>query len=148
MTDTITFEAVAHINNSPEEVMNYISDVRNRPLFTSALKSIDNIEGDPAGEGATWTWQWLSLGMVFEGTARCTKKEAGRLYSFESEGGIKSAWTYTAQAKDGGTELEVHVDWEMPESFLSHLTTDDALAKLRDTEVESAIANLKIVLDK
>ncbi len=148
MTDTRTFDVVAQIDNSPEEVMNYVSDVRNRPFFISSLKSVDDINGDPAGEGTTWTWKWLALGMIFEGTARCIKKEPGRLYAFESEGGIKSSWTYSAEAKKTGTELRVHVDWEVPENVRPRLPTDDALQKLRNAEVENAVLNLKTILDK
>ena len=65
------------------------------------------------------------------------------MYAFESQGGIKSSWTYTAEAKDAGTELKVHVDWEVPESARSRLPTDEVLQELRDAGVELHLAGFK-----
>ena len=90
-------EAVVEIDNNPEAVIDYISDVRNRPMFLPSLKSVDNVQEDPSGVGTSWNWVWVALGMEFEGTARCTGQQPGASYSFESQGGIQSNWTYTAE---------------------------------------------------
>ncbi len=145
---TRQFEVAATIDNTPEAVVDYIADVRNRPLFLSSLKSVDQIQGEPDAEGTSWSWKWVSLGMEFQGTARCTKKEPGRLYAFESEGGIKSSWTYTASKSNGGTEILLQVQFEVPERVLPHLPTDEVLGRLRRTEAEHAIQNLKTILDR
>ena len=148
MTDTRKFQAVMRINNTPEEVIDYVSDVRNRPFFISPLKSVEVLAGDPTGSDAKWHWAWSALGMMFEGTAHCTAKEPGRRYSFETEGGIRSEWTYSAEPKGQETELTVQVQFEMPEGALSTLPTDEVLSRLRQTEVDNSTQNLKIILDR
>lgn len=140
-------EAVVQINNTPEAVIDYISDVRNRSLFLPSLKSVENVQEDPSGVGTSWTWKWVALGMEFEGTARCTECQAGKCYSFESQGGINSNWTYTAESNDGGTELRVEVEYEVPERAVSILPTEDVLERLRHSEIEHASQNLKTILD-
>ena len=47
-------EAVVQINNTPEAVIDYISDVRNRSLFLPSLKSVENVQEDPSGVGCHW----------------------------------------------------------------------------------------------
>src|SRR5262245_20156667 len=93
-------KATGVIDNTPEAVLGYIADVRNRTFFLPSLKAISNIKGEPASEKTTWTWTWVLMGMEFSGTGRSVTYEPGKVYSFKSEGGIESTWTYTV-APDG-----------------------------------------------
>ena len=108
-------ETSVHIDNTPSEVMNYIADVRNRPLFLGPLKSIDDIQGEPSAKGTRWKWTWVALGMEFEGTGECLEHDAGSRYAFRTTGGITSTWTYEAQPERDGVKLRIAVDFEVPE---------------------------------
>ena len=82
-----TFELTAQIANTPEAVIDYVSQVRNRPLFFPSLKSISDVKGDPKSVGTSWKWTFATLGMEFQGTGRCLQHVPGKLYSFSTEGG-------------------------------------------------------------
>jgi carbon monoxide dehydrogenase subunit G len=141
-------EVSTSINNKPEAVMSYIADVRNRPLYLAPLKTVTDIKGDPAGVGTTWKWVWVSLGMEFQGTAKCLKSEPGKVYSFKTEGGLSSTWTYTAQPEGEGTKLTIRVDYDVPESARSRLPAASVTDSIKKAETERVVQNLKVILDK
>lgn len=141
-------EANASINNKPEAVMSYIADVRNRPLYLPPLKTVSDIKGDPAGVGTTWKWVWVSLGMEFQGTGRCLKYEPGKVYSFKTEGGLSSTWTYTAQPEGDGTRLTIRVEYDVPESAKGRLPAVSVTDSIKKAETERVVQNLKVILDQ
>jgi hypothetical protein len=145
---TRTVQLTGHIENTPEAVTAYIADVRNRPLYLPSLKAVSDIQGDPAAAGTTWTWTWVAPGFEFEGIARCLAYEPGRLYSFKSEGGIESTWTYRVKPEGDGTRLDLEVDYTLPERALPRITSESVVAGLEKSEAERAIQNLKTILDR
>jgi carbon monoxide dehydrogenase subunit G len=141
-----SIDATAHIKNTPEAVIAYIADVRNRPLYLPSLKSVSDIKEGPSG--TTWKWTFVALGMEFQGTGRVVKHEPGRLYSFTTEGGIISTWVYRAEPERKGTKLTVHVDYDVPERARPRLPSDAIGDAMKKTEAERAIQNLKLILDQ
>jgi carbon monoxide dehydrogenase subunit G len=139
-------EGSAQINNTPDAVLAYIADVRNRTFYLPSLKSVKDIKGDPAGASATWSWTWVLLGVEFEGTAKALAYEPGKRYSFKTEGGIESTWTYTAAPAGGGTQLTIQVEYKAPDSVLGRLRGGSAAA--HKAEVEHVVHNLKTILDQ
>jgi carbon monoxide dehydrogenase subunit G len=141
-------EVTASIDNTPEAVMIYIADVRNRPFYLPSLKSVSDIKPNPSGPGTTWKWTWVALGMEFEGVGKCVKHEPGHLYSFQTKGGIASTWTYTAEPEGQGTKLTIHVDYEVPERARPRLPADKVGDAMKKTEADRVIQNLKVILDR
>ena len=145
---TKTFEIRQQIEAPPAEVLEYIADPRNRPAYFPHLKSITDIKGEPTAVGTSWKWTFTYLGLNFEGNGRCLKHDKGKVYSFTTEGGIKSTFTYEAVAAGNGTDLLVKLEYEVPERAISVLPVDDIAIKLRQTEAEKALQNLKTILEK
>ena len=138
--------AQVQINNSPQAVIEYIANTENRSLYLSSLKSISNIEGESVG--GSWTWCWTLLGIDFEGTAACTQHEAGQCYVFETKGGIESTFTYRTEADGEGTQLSMQVNFDLPESALSHAGINNWLASSKQQEADATLENLKTILDQ
>jgi carbon monoxide dehydrogenase subunit G len=145
---TKTFEIEQQIAAEPKEVIEYVADPRNRPAFFPHLKSITDIQGAPTAEGTSWKWTFTFLGLSFEGRGRCLKHDPGKLYSFTTEGGIKSTFTYEAQPANLGTNLKVKLEYEVPEKAISVLPVEDVAIKMRQAEAEKALTNLKTILEK
>ena len=133
------------IDNTPEAVLAYVADVRNRTFYLPSLKAITNIKGDPASASTTWTWTWVLLGMEFVGTGRSVAYQPGKLYSFKSEGGIESTWTYTVAPEGKGTRLTIQVEYQPPTSVLGRLRGDSQ--GRHQAEVDHVLQNLKAILD-
>jgi carbon monoxide dehydrogenase subunit G len=133
------------ISNTPDAVLGYIADVRNRTFFLPSLKSVANVKGEPASATTTWTWTWVLLGMEFVGTGRSVAYQPGKSYSFKTEGGIQSTWSYTVAAEGKGTRLTVQVDYEPPSGVLARLRGDPQAR--HQAEVDHVLQNLKAILD-
>ena len=142
-----TVEVGTHIRNTPEEVIRFISDVRNRKQYVDALKEVSNVQGD-AGLGQTWSWKFVALGHEFGGTGRCTQYEPGKLYAFETTGGAQSTWTYRAEPEGDGTKLSLNVKYTVPDDLLAQLPPDADPEAMEKTEADSVFAKLQAILNK
>ncbi len=143
-----TFEVTAQIANTPESVIDYVSEVRNRPLFFPSLKSISDVKGDPRSVGTSWTWTFATLGMEFQGTGRCLEHVPGKLYSFSTEGGIESKFTYQTEPHDGGTLLTIRLEYSVPETARPKLPAESVSKAMMKAEAERVVQNLKSILDQ
>jgi carbon monoxide dehydrogenase subunit G len=141
-------DVTAHIHNTPEAVLSFIADVRHRTRYVSSLKALTDVRGDPSAVGTTWKWKFGILGREFEGTGRCLKYEPGKLYSFQTEGGLASTWTYRAEPDEGGTKLSVHVEFEAPADLAGALPPPEVVEKMKRAEGDLVIQNLKAILDR
>ncbi len=138
--------ASGHIDNTPEAVLGYIVDVRNRTFYLPSLKEISEVQGDPASGRATWKWTWVLLGMEFVGRARSVDYQPGKSYSFRTEGGIESTWTYTVESEGSGTRLNVRVEYQPPTGVLSRLRGDPQAR--HQAEANLVLHNLQTILDR
>ncbi len=146
--ETAKAEINVHINNTPEGVMEYIADVRNRPLFLSVLKSVTDIKGDPSAVGTSWKWTAAGLGMEFEGVGRCVEYKPGQLYVSKTEGGIEGAVTYRVQREAQGTKLTIESEYGIPGKISSRLPVQKVVELLTRTEAERVGESLKVILDR
>jgi hypothetical protein len=143
-----SIDVSATIHNTPEAVMNYIANVRNRPFYLASLKAVSDIREAPGQVGTRWKWTWSALGLEFEGTGTCLAYEAGKLYSFRTEGGISSTWTYKAEPEGAGTKLSIRVEFQVPERARSVIPIGAAAESMKKTEAERVVQNLKHILDR
>jgi hypothetical protein len=134
------------INNTPEAVLGYVADVRNRTFFLPSLRSLTHTGGDPAGTNTTWQWTWSLLGIDFVGTGRSLEYQPGKLYSFKTEGGLESTWTYGVAPEGAGTRLHIQVEYKAPDKLLPQLAGSSQAR--HQAEVERVIGNLKTILDR
>jgi carbon monoxide dehydrogenase subunit G len=146
--ETKKFEISALIANTPEAVIDYVADPRNRPLYFPSLKSITDVKGDPRAVGTSWKWTFATLGMEFQGTGRCLKYEPGKLYSFRTEGGIDSTFTYEARPEGQGTRLTIRLEHGIPEAAKPRLPAESVGEAMKKAEAERVIQNLKAILDR
>jgi carbon monoxide dehydrogenase subunit G len=143
-----TIERRLHIDNTPDAVMGYVSDVRNRPMYIPHLSEVSEIEGEPTAAGTRWKWTFSALGLDFEGQAHCTESLPGRRYVSVTEGGIQSTWTYDAEPAGEGTDLTVRLEYEVPTIAIPVLPVGSAVEALRNAEADRLVQNLKEILDR
>src|SRR5258705_1859172 len=93
-----TVEVSIQINNTPEAVLAYVADVRNRQYYLASLKSITDVhDAGDYGAGTSWTWTWQALGLDLQGKAECLEYQPGKQYRFRTQGGLASTWTYRVE---------------------------------------------------
>ncbi len=135
------------INKSPAEVIRFIADVRNRAQYQPALKDISDFQGNPEEVGSSWHWKWAFGDKHLEGTGRCSAYEAGKRYTFVTEGTIASTFDYQAAAEGSGTKLDVNVEVDVPAELASEQEAP-MLVKLAEQKGQESLARLKALLEK
>jgi uncharacterized membrane protein len=134
------------VDATPDDVMEYIADVRNHPAFIGPLKSVDDLEGDPREPGTSWTWKFVMGGVELVGDAETVAYEPARSFSYRTTSGALSTFLYRAIPDGGGTRVSLEVDYELPETVLGRVERS-VLEKLNDSDAQRAVENLKAILD-
>jgi len=137
----------AVINNKPDQIMNYIADVKNHPAFIGPLKSVANLNGDPRQAGTSWDWTFVMAGVEFSGRAETVSYEGGRKFSYKTTTGVLSTFTYSAEPQGSGVKVTVDVTYEVPQALLSRMQAA-VVEKLNEAEGSRAVENLKAILDQ
>jgi uncharacterized membrane protein len=136
-----------HVGVDPGEVMEYISDVGNHPAFITALKTVSNIQGDREEPSHQWNWVFSMAGVDMTGGAETTRYEAGKVFAYKTTGDIAAEFTYAAAPADGGTDLTIEVDYEVPDNALAAIADRTIIERLNDNIAAAAAENLKVILE-
>jgi carbon monoxide dehydrogenase subunit G len=137
---------VASIKANPSKVIDYIANVKNHPAFISALKSVENLHGDPKHTGENWDWTFVMGGVEIQGKAETADYSEGKHYSFKTNGGIESTFSYSAEPEAGGTRLTLDVSYEIPKNVLAKMVDKAVIERLNDQEGDRAVENLQAIL--
>jgi uncharacterized membrane protein len=134
------------VQASPDDVIEYIADVRNHPAFIGPLKAVDNVQGDPREPGTSWNWTFIMGGVELVGDAETVAYEPARRFSYRTTSGALSTFVYSAQRDGAGTRVSLEVDYELPHTALGRMEAA-VLEKLNDSDAQRAVDNLKVILD-
>jgi len=137
----------AVINNTADQIMNYIADVKNHPAFIGPLKSIANLNGDSKKAGTSWDWTFVMGGVEFSGRAETVRFESGKTFSYRTTTGIQSTFTYSAEPQGNDVKVTVDVTYDVPQTLLSKMQAS-VVEKLNEAEGSRAVENLKAILDQ
>jgi uncharacterized membrane protein len=135
------------VDAPPDEVIEYIADVTNHPAFIPPLNAVTDLDGDPRKPGTTWTWSYAMAGVELQGQAKTLDYEPGRLFSFQTSGGIGSTFVYSVQPQDSGTELIAEVEYEMPQTVLARALDAAAVERMNEGVADSGAENLKAIFE-
>lgn len=137
---------VVSIKADPAKVIEYISNVKNHPAFLSALKSVENISGDPKQAGTSWDWTFMMGGVELKGKGETADYVSGKRYSFKTTSGIQSTFVYAVEPENDGSRLTMDVTYEAPNNVLSKIADKAVIERLNDEDGEKAVENLKAIL--
>ncbi len=137
-------EGSIHINVSPERVMEALLDVAAAPEWTPSLEKVWDVQGH--GLGCTYQWRYKMGGMSFEGSTEITEATADRMV-MKTTGGIPSTWTWTLTPANGGTDLQVTVEYTVPGSVLGAIANKLVIERQNQKETDQTLANLKARLE-
>lgn len=126
----------------------FIADPEKAPVFVSSLHSITTVAVDPKGVGNKWNWEYDMFGVPLTGLAECIEYDKPNRYVWRSSGGADSTWTYSFKEADGGTEIALTIEYQVPQAVLGGKIADKLIVeKLNEHEAENAFKNLKTVLE-
>jgi uncharacterized membrane protein len=133
------------INAPVEKVYEFLANPENLPAVWPSLVEVKNVKWDPSGKHS-FDWTYKMVGIHFHGHADTTQVEKSRRVVSKNEGGIASTFHYTYESKNGGTQLGLRVEYEMPNKVLAKLA-EPLVTRLNERETETFLNNVKMVME-
>ena len=127
-----------------DKVFSYISDPKSELEFIPSITDIRDITGQGVGQRYGWTYKMM--GISFKGDGEVIEYTPNERYVHRSSGGIVSTWTYTFSPEEGGTRLNVVIEFTIPVPVLGKIG-EPLLLRGSQREADYAMANLKDILE-
>ena len=139
-------ERTGTINAPVEKVFAYIKDPSNNVEWIPSQIEVTDLTRTEEGVGSHYRWVYKLAGMRFEGDSTCTEYVPNQRLVTESKGGIVSTWTYAFQPHDGGTRLNLVLEYTVPIPVLGKVA-ERLVLRQNEREADLAIANLKAIME-
>jgi len=111
-----------HVGASPETVFDLIADPSRGPEWQTLLADMGEIAGRPGGVGSSYTGHYRVAGRRLEGRFVVTAAERP---SFHQAAGTTrggwARWTTTIEPADGGADVRVSLEFELPGELVGSL---------------------------
>jgi uncharacterized protein YndB with AHSA1/START domain len=134
------------INNSinisapVEKVFAYVTDLMNSTEWFVGMTEVTDVTGSGVGQHFHWKYNMLGVPLRGEGTVREHVPNERRVT--EGKGGITSTWTFTFAPDEGGTKLDLELDYTIPVPVLGKLA-EKLVLKRNQREADLSMENLK-----
>lgn len=133
-------EEQIHIDISAQKVMATLLDVRSADKWTPNLKRVTNVRGQGVGCSYQWEYKigkWPSIRGETE-IVNVTNSE----FIMKTTGAILSTWIWTLYPSNGGTDLQVVVEYSVPGIF------GGLVDRINQKTAPETLQSLKVWLEK
>ena len=127
-----------------EKVFSYISNPNNELESIPSITDIRDVTGE--GLGRKWGWTYKMVGFSLKGESEVIEYIPNQRLVHKSKGGIESTWTYTFNPENGGTRLNVVVEYKIPIPVLGKVGERMVLNRT-EREADLAMTNTKESLE-
>jgi uncharacterized membrane protein len=133
-----------HINVPVQKVYDYLAKQENQPDWIPSMVEVWDTS-EPA-VGSTFKWKYKMAGVLLEGETEVTEVVPNKRLRTISKGSVSSDWLFMMEAKDGGTELRLTIDYKVPMPVLGKLA-EKIVWKRNEREADLAMENIKVTLE-
>ena len=91
----------------------------NLPEWFVGMTGVSDVSGSGVGQHSRWTYSMI--GIPFSGESELTEYVLNQRSVSKQEGGITSIITWTFAPHEGGTKLDMHIDYTIPVPVLGKL---------------------------
>jgi len=129
-----------NINAPVEKVFAYITDPMNILEWLVGVVEVTDVTGSGAGQHYQWKYNMLGVPLRGETTVREHVPNERRVT--EGRGGATSRWTLTLAPHEGGTKLDLEIDYTIPVPVLGKLA-EQLVLKRNQREADLSMENIK-----
>ncbi len=128
------------INAPVEQVFTYIDDLMNQMEWLPSIMEIKDVTGSGVGQHHRWTYKMA--GIRLQGETTVTEHIPNQRMVMQSKGGAVSTWIFTFEPHDGGTKLNLDIEYTIPVPVLGKLA-EKLVLRRNEREADLAMANIK-----
>lgn len=136
----VKVEKTITINAAVEKVFAYMEDPMSNLEWLPSMLEVKDVTGQ--GVGSHFRWAYKMAGVRLEGKTTVTELIPNERIVTQSKGGAVSTWTFAFEPHDGGTKLNLVVEYTVPVPVLGKLA-EALVLKRNERETDLAVANIK-----
>jgi uncharacterized membrane protein len=115
------------INSPVEKVFAYIDDITTSPEWLPSMMEVSDVAG--SGVGQHYRWKYKMAGVPLNGESTVIEH-------------VNAHWIYTFAPDDGGTKLDIEIEYSIPVPVLGKLA-EKLVLKRNEREADMAMENVK-----
>jgi uncharacterized membrane protein len=128
------------INAPVEKVFNYIADPMNNLEWVPSVMEIKDVSGSGVGQHHRWTYKMA--GVLLKGETTVTEHLPNERIVSQGKGGVTSTWILNFKTHDGGTIMELDIEYTIPIPVIGKLA-EKIVLKRNEREADLAMSNIK-----
>lgn len=132
------------INAPVEKVFNYVADPMAQLEWLSSMMAVKDVSGSGVGQHFRWTYKMA--GVLLEGETTVTEHIPNERRVTQSKGGVTSTWIINFESHDGGTMMELDIEYTIPIPVIGKLA-EKLVLKRNEREADLAMTNIKEKLE-
>ena len=129
-----------NISAPVEKVFAYVTDPMSPLEWFVGMTEVTDVSGSGVGQHNRWTYSMI--GIPFHGDSKLTEHVPNQRLVYEQTGGITSIMTFTFAPHEGGTKLDLELDYTIPVPVLGKLA-EQLILKRNQREADLSMQNIK-----
>jgi carbon monoxide dehydrogenase subunit G len=129
-----------NISAPVEKVFAYITDPLTITEWLVGATEVTDVTG--SGVGQHYHWKYNMLGVPLRGETTVSEHVPNERRVTEGKGGVTSTWTFTFAPHEGGTKLDLELDYTIPVPVLGKLA-EQLVLKRNQREADLSMQNIK-----
>jgi uncharacterized protein YndB with AHSA1/START domain len=133
-----------NISAPVEKVFAYVTDPTNLGEWMVGITEVKDVTGSGVGQHHHWTYKMVGVPLHGETTiSECVPNER---WVTNSKGGVTSIFTFTFAPHEGGTKLNVDIDYTIPIPVLGKLA-EQLVLKRNQRDMDVSLENIKDTME-
>jgi len=132
------------VNAPADKVYNFLVDYKNQPDWIPS--TVEVWDASEPGVGQNFKWKYKMAGVLIEGESTVTELVPNKRMGFQTKGAVASDWLLVVDAKDGGTEVELNIEYTIPVPVLGKVA-EKLVLKRNEREADLAMENIKMIME-
>jgi carbon monoxide dehydrogenase subunit G len=128
------------INSPVEKVFNYLADPMVQSEWIPSMVDVKDVSGSGVGQHYRWTYKMA--GVLLKGETTVTEHIPNERRVTQSKGGVTSTWIINLEPHDGGTMMELDIEYTIPVPVIGKLA-EKVVLKRNEREADLAMVNIK-----
>ncbi len=135
------------INAPVSKVFDYVVTPENWTRYVTSLMDVTDLSDDVPAKGSTFSWVYKMMGLKFAGKGTVTENEKDKSFGLMLEGKHTIKEAYEFLDKDGGAELKINIEYEIPGGVLGVIASKLIVEKLNNIEAKQVLDKIKTICE-
>ncbi len=131
-----------------EKVFSFVVSPGNWMKYVTSLSDVKDVSSKNVEPGTTFVWEYRMLGVKLTGKGTVLENEKNSRFRMKMEGGFPITETYAFTQVNGGTKLNVDIEYETPGKVMSVISKSSVVEKLNQREADAVLDKIKMLCEE